>query len=115
MNIGAYWKLNDFFSSVDGTTNVTIQYSSDYGHLKEGQDYIRISCNADCNPECSYQYYKDNKFVNDPDRRLLVDRKMSGRYICSAKNSFMNAYKDSTNFVDINIKCTFKNKYVLLG
>nr|XP_022328442.1 uncharacterized protein LOC111127521 [Crassostrea virginica] len=87
-----------------GTTNVTIQYSSDYGHLKEGQDYIRISCNADCNPECSYQYYKDNKFVNDPDRRLLVDRKMSGRYICSAKNSFMNAYKDSTNFVDINIK-----------
>lgn len=88
---------------------------SEYDHLKEGNYYITISCNADCNPECSYQFYRDEHLVHKDGGRIsiLAGRNMSGRYTCSAKNSIMKTYKISTNFVDINIKCMFK-KCVLL-
>lgn len=98
-----------FLPFIDETTKVTIGYRSKYDHLKEGQYYITISCNADCNPECFYQFYRDEQLVHKVDGtiRVLASRNMSGRYTCSAKNSVMKTYKISTNFVDISIKCMF--------
>ena len=98
---------------IDDTTKVTIRYRCKFDHLKEGQDYITISCIADCNPECSYQFYRDEQLVHRVDRTIsvLAGRNMSGRYTCSAKNSVMKTYKISSNFVDINVKCMFESVF----
>nr|XP_022320238.1 hemicentin-1-like isoform X2 [Crassostrea virginica] len=99
--------VGDYFGwRFNSTTTVKIQTSSGSGNIKEGQDYIRIDCNADCNPECSYKFYRDEQLTHVGDRGLLskANRNMSGRYTCSAKNDIMNSYKNSTNFVDVNIK-----------
>nr|XP_034300021.1 hemicentin-1-like [Crassostrea gigas] len=83
---------------------VTIQYSSWYRHLIEGQDYITFTCNADCNPGCSYLYYQNGKLLNKRYINERVYRNMSGRYTCSAKNSIIDTYKNSSNSQDINIR-----------
>ncbi|XP_065931662.1 carcinoembryonic antigen-related cell adhesion molecule 5 [Magallana gigas] len=84
--------------------NVTIQYSSWYDHLIEGQDYITLTCNADCNPECSYLFYQNGKLMNNAYTWRPIYRNMSGRYTCSAKNSIVDMYRISSNFVTINTK-----------
>lgn len=100
---------------MDETTKVTIGYKSEYDHLKEGQYYITISCNADCNPECLYHFYRNEQLVHKVDGTIsvLAGRNMSGQYTCLAKNSIMKTYKISTNFADISIKCMFKKCFLL--
>lgn len=109
--------VNYHFSfSVDSPTNVSIQYRSHYGHFIEKQDYIIISCIADCNPVCSYQYCKNGKLLKEGSIGKLylwpAQRNMSGRYSCSAKNSLMNFYQNSSNIVDINIKCRLQTLWM---
>lgn len=90
---------------IDAPENVTIQYSSWYDHLIEGQDYITLTCNADCDPGCSYKFYQNGKLMNNAYTSRLVYRNMSGRYTCSATNALVDTHMNSSNFVDINIKC----------
>lgn len=95
---------------------MTVQYSTYYStyypssyenfSLVERVDYINITCKADCYPECTYLFYQNGKLLNNTYINKLVHRNMSGRYTCVAKNSILNTYKNSSNFEDINIKCT---------
>nr|XP_034303529.1 uncharacterized protein LOC117681763 [Crassostrea gigas] len=83
---------------------VRIHYWSSYEHLIEGQDRLTISCDADCQPMCTYLFYQNEKLLNKRYIKELVHRNMSGRYTCAAKNSLMNAYRNSSNIQNIKIK-----------
>lgn len=75
--------------------------------LQEGSGYIEISCNADCNPECDiYNIYHNGALVYASKHMTITkDRKNSGRYQCAVTNSISDRFVNSTNSVDINIKC----------
>lgn len=85
-----------------------MQYSSWNDQLIEGRDYITLTCNADCNPECYYMFYKNGKLLNKRYINERVHRNMSGRYTCSAKNSIADTNKNSSNSQDINIRCKYE-------
>lgn len=91
----------------DAPRNVTIRSYGDIDDLPEGPGYIEISCNADCNPECNrYKIYHNGEIINtSKDTRIRKDRKNSGRYQCAATNSISDRFQNSTNNVDIDIKC----------
>eukprot|EP00105_Crassostrea_gigas_P045799 XP_019929947.1 PREDICTED: hemicentin-1 [Crassostrea gigas] len=84
--------------------HVTIQYRSSLEHLIEGQDRLTITCDADCQPRCTYLFYQNEKLLNKEYAQEVVHRNMSGRYTCAAKNSLMNAYRNSSNIQNIKIK-----------
>lgn len=82
-----------------------IQHWSSHNHLIEGQDRLTITCIADCQPRCTYLFYQNEELLNKEYIHEVVHRNMSGRYTCAAKNSLMNAYRNSLNIRNIKIKC----------
>nr|XP_034303515.1 hemicentin-2-like [Crassostrea gigas] len=106
-------QVTDYFGKKSGyyTMNVqydpksvTIQYKSLHKHLIEGQDRLTITCDADCQPMCTYLFYQNEKLLNKTYIYEPVHKNMSGRYSCAAKNSLMNAYRNSSNIQNIKIK-----------
>ncbi|XP_065931658.1 hemicentin-1-like [Magallana gigas] len=106
-------QVTDYFGEKSGYYTMTVQYDpkyvrihywSSYEHLIEGQDRLTISCDADCQPMCTYLFYQTEKLLNKRYIKELVHRNMSGRYTCAAKNSLMNAYRNSSNIQNIKIK-----------
>lgn len=97
--------VNNYVS--DAPRNITIRFTSDIDNLKEDPGNIEISCNADCKPECDrYLIYYDGLILNtSKDTRITKSRRNSGRYQCAASNAVSNSYLNSTNSVDIDIKC----------
>lgn len=84
---------------------MTIQYRSSLKHLIEAQDRLTITCDADCQPMCTYLFYQNEKLLDKRYINELLHRNMSGRYTCAARNSLMNAYRNSSNSQNIKIKC----------
>lgn len=109
-----YWFAKYFVFQIDGPKSVTIQYSTYYPsldkYLIERKDHINITCKADCYPECTYLFYKNEKLLNNIyiNKWVHMSRSMSGRYTCAAKNSMVKTYMNSSNFEDIYIKCAWK-------
>jgi hypothetical protein len=98
-----------FSSITDGPSNVSITYTSYKNNLIEGRGYyVYLTCHADCNPTCSYGFYRNGQYKTlDYDGRIPVrkNRINSGRYSCSAGNSVADAPTNSSNSVDIYIQC----------
>lgn len=63
--------------------------------------------NAYCDPECDkYLIYHNGAIRNtSKNMRITNDRRNSGRYQCAAADSISNRFQNSTNNVDIDIKC----------
>ncbi|XP_056012164.1 hemicentin-1-like [Ostrea edulis] len=99
-----------------GPKNVTIQYTSDTEELWEGSGTITITCNADCNPQCNYHIYRDGGwFYTGKTKVLAMDRKNSGNYICTSKNSVITTYTTSSNTIRLDIKYGPKNVKIMKG
>ncbi|XP_056012191.1 B-cell receptor CD22-like isoform X2 [Ostrea edulis] len=97
-----------------GPKNVTIQYTSDTEELWEGSGTITITCNADCNPPCNYRIYRDGVwFYTGKTKVLAMDRKNSGNYICTSKNSVLTTYTTFSNTIRLDIKYGPKNVKIM--
>ncbi|XP_062569808.1 hemicentin-1-like [Saccostrea cucullata] len=115
-NNGEYTcKVEDYFGTTSknyfikvqfGPTNVTIKYTNTDGHLVENIfGNVDVTCQADCNPACFYTFYRNGQQIRNRLGGLLIwkTKENSGRYSCSANNSFSGPI-NSSNFVDILIK-----------
>ncbi|KAK3102555.1 hypothetical protein FSP39_012161 [Pinctada imbricata] len=78
--------------------------------MKEGESFDKISCSAQCNPECVIQWKFNSNGTNstfedfgNQGNRLLLDnvtRDMAGTYRCVAQNKYGSTKKD----VSLNVQ-----------
>lgn len=94
-------KSTNLFS--DAPCIVSIFYSSDNGDMQEGNGSIKITCYADCNPECDeYFIHHNDRRYQTKEKRIIKDRTNSGLYKCEALNSLGRSVSNTTN---ISIHC----------
>ena len=95
------------FSIADDPRNVTIEKIYTNEDILEGGDDIIIRCKADCNPPCDrYQIYHSDKHISSyKETNITMDRKNSGQYYCTASNSDRQDNLQSSNIINIIIKC----------
>ncbi|OPL33154.1 hypothetical protein AM593_05024, partial [Mytilus galloprovincialis] len=73
-------------------------------NITEKEDIINITCQADCNPTCSYEWSKLTSPTIIESAHLIdseVDRVDAGNYTCSAKSKI--SQNISTISVEINV------------
>ena len=98
-----FTKLTFIFSYVDGPDSVNLNSSSQLT-VQEGDD-VAVSCEANCNPPCSYSW--TFKSAINPASRVLtlnnIQRSSAGVYACTAKNT--DIQKSSDKKIKVDVQC----------
>lgn len=93
------------FGSTDGPQSVILDPPKSSFTLPSGTLMPSVTCSANCNPECSYKWVKDDSATPLTTSRALnigqVDQGQAGIYKCISENEFGNA---SSKFV-LSVQC----------
>ena len=94
-------KLTVILSYVDGPDSVNLNSSSPIT-VQEGDD-VAVSCEANCNPSCSYSWTFTSP-INPASRVLTlnnIQRSSAGVYTCTARNTDIQKSLDKKITVDV--------------
>ncbi|XP_053396503.1 hemicentin-1-like isoform X2 [Mercenaria mercenaria] len=90
-----------------GPDTANISVHSPY-NLTEGEDQRNITCSSDCYPGCTYSWKNISSSLYISSNGLLhlqyVNRFVSGRYICTARNTAIDYAHSSDAVVMVNVE-----------
>ncbi|KAK3581625.1 hypothetical protein CHS0354_019012 [Potamilus streckersoni] len=84
-----------------------IDYNISMYKIEEGMTSEDMVCSAICKPSCSYKWLRNSAVISNQDTLSLgvVQRNMTGSYVCEAYNTIHGVIRSST--VSLEVKVTY--------
>lgn len=94
----------------DGPVNIRVKPAQDVFEVAEFDSLVTIPCEADCNPNCTFSWTKDNLVKSSSEILYfqVIKRNDSGLYICTVVHPNGNSHT-----ISITIRVFCKNYFLL--